>query len=829
MADIPPREQQKETIKKIEEGSLKIGEKVCPIAEEWYSKWKYNVGYDQGTEPNYTELGPIDNTKIIYNGRLRKVVSEEQDYLLLRKESYDILEKWYTGGPTIVLDVIPDNRGRPTVVKSYIKIEANYKKDKKEIEIHKFMKISEVHKLIRSEFKVADTLKTCLRDYLNHHVSQELDDNKYVDDYAIIRGEQILLDFFEDEKWYSSTLKATFKKADVLSNQTSSFMSSIRTEAGIVGFNNLGNTCFFNSGTQCLMHTVPLMNFMLSDDKWKKDLNVTNPLGMRGELANTFASIAHQVWSGNNSVIAPRELKHIIGRYAPQFSGWGQQDSHELILFMLDGVHEDLNRCRNKPIVEPVEGDGTDDEEKSKEAWKRHKLRNDSIIVDLFHGQIRSRLICPKCHSTTVVFDPYMSIPMPINRPHTKKIKVLFVPFDFYEERKTLKIEIPSSAKKDINEIASESISTLIGKHVKVIIGARSYTDSPIKWGLQESSYSTPTYFAYEIPEDENALYIPCTIKMNSKHSYYYASKSTSKLQVPFLVDIHDLPDNFDDEEELPNFKRKVEDKLSKLWDPTYNVEETEYMKKLQEDLDPTPKEKLFKDPSEKISSTIKTNSYTYYRASTSKESLKKPTKECKYFVNAQASIVLNPESKFSFPALLQNIEPKEDEDDDAKKKKDAVDLDTCFGYFALEEDLDADNQWYCPKCKEFVCANKKLDIWKVPQILVIQLKRFIGGRWTSRKLDQYVDFPEVIDMKKYVIGPQKDKEKLNYRLFAVSNHMGGLGGGHYTACARVRDPINQTNDKGWYNFNDSSASHSSESSAHSSSAYVLFYERISE
>ena len=261
-----------------------------------------------------------------------------------------------------------------------------------------------------------------------------------------------------------------------------------------------------------------------------------------------------------------------------------------------------------------------------------------------------------------------------------------------------------------------------------------------------------------------------------------------------------------------------------------FEVEETETIKDYVEKLDPAPhKDAKFKDPSEKIKCTVKSNKTTYSYSSrpSEKESIKTPTKNNDKFVNAQATVFLNPESEnFSIVRFLKNVEPIDDDKKDDKKKTDTITLDACFGFFSLDEQLDEDNKWYCPKCKEFVCAHKKLDIWKVPQILVIQLKRFTGGRWTSKKLDQFVDFPEVIDMKKYVIGPQKDEESLNYRLFAVSNHMGGLGGGHYTACAKVRDPIDNK-DKGWHYFNDSSASHTSESNAHSSSAYVLFYERI--
>ena len=50
-----------------------------------------------------------------------------------------------------------------------------------------------------------------------------------------------------------------------------------------------------------------------------------------------------------------------VGRFAPQFSGYQQQDSHELLAFLLDGLHEDLNRIRRKPYILLKDADGRPD------------------------------------------------------------------------------------------------------------------------------------------------------------------------------------------------------------------------------------------------------------------------------------------------------------------------------------------------------------------------------------------------------------------------------------------------------------------------------------
>jgi len=128
------------------------------------------------------------------------------------------------------------------------------------------------------------------------------------------------------------------------------------------------------------------------------------------------------IWEGSDSYFSPSTFKASIGKFAPQFAGYQQHDSQELLMYLLDGIHEDLNRVKKKPYVENPDYEGQSDEVWAAESWDRYKLRNDSIIVDWFQGQIKSKLICPECRKESVVFDPFMCLSLPLPQKNTVNI-----------------------------------------------------------------------------------------------------------------------------------------------------------------------------------------------------------------------------------------------------------------------------------------------------------------------------------------------------------------------------------------------------------------------
>ena len=147
------------------------------------------------------------------------------------------------------------------------------------------------------------------------------------------------------------TLKKQQEECAAGGNNDNSLKS--QSECGRVGLNNLGNTCFLNSAVQCMLHVAPLTRYFLSG-RFKDDINTHNILGTGGKVAHAYSYVLRDLCMGCHQYqnVSPTELKRAIQLFAPQFSGASQQDAAELITYLLDALHEDLNRIKKPPYVE---------------------------------------------------------------------------------------------------------------------------------------------------------------------------------------------------------------------------------------------------------------------------------------------------------------------------------------------------------------------------------------------------------------------------------------------------------------------------------------------
>ena len=644
---------------------------------------------------------------------------------------------------------------------------------------------------------------------------------------------------------------------------------------GLCGGKNLGNTCFMNSSIACISNCVELTYYFLSGD-YKKDINKENKLGMGGRLAKSWGALLHQYWVEKTRVGNPAEFKKTLGDKVKMFRGFGQQDSNEFMNFFIDYLNEDLNGTTQKPYVqlESKKPDETD-EECAKRFWECNLRRNDSIITDLFCGQYKSTIICPECGNINITFDPFNTLTLPLvnkneeinnindDYEYIDEFHIFYVPK--YSIRKPVRIIIKNILKnmnfiqlfknlgnkrdfiyKDqINQLYFTNISNCIFKNFIEDIS-------------EIEDHINDFIFCYDVFDELENIKIPLYFKnsqfprMISTTEDVTLEELRKKIYLSLrryiyspLVEISENKEKDIISQEINNYLHNmnikdekiiemIEDEYKKIFDKDNQDE------KIKRNIDNFINDLPFKiylqennsnkqiiiidknnfyNISKKLSDLLDINSFQ--EAFSEKLNLLQNYElyvefdiKSKYLKDKE----MNLNSCLIYKSDFKNVKIKKNKSQkNSTLNNGIITLGDCINNFCRQEKLEPGNEWYCPKCKKHTLASKKMELFYLPKILIICFKRFIRESFRWRKNEVFVDFPiNNLDMGEFMIGP--DKEHSKYNLFAVSQHYGSTGFGHYTAVCK--------NFEKWYSYNDSSIHPCSENDARSSAAYVLFYRR---
>ena len=624
---------------------------------------------------------------------------------------------------------------------------------------------------------------------------------------------------------------------------------------GVCGGHNLGNTCFMNSSIACLSNCSELTAYFLTE-KFKQNINKKNKQGLQGKLAYAWYDLLKQYWTTKTRTGDPSAVKSTVAKKVKKFAGYGQQDSNEFMTEFLSILNEDLNKSDKKEYKELKEK-GNDETELdcAKRFWDLHLKRNDSIITDLFCGLLKSNVVCSECGFNNITFDPFNTLTLAIPNRNYIKERIdkcmdtsLFYPKYCFGKSCTLAIHVPKDIKykdlgQEINKL--DKFGYKLDKLIYIKV-----SDSKLKniMDLNEEKGNKAEYiFAFDdLRKNENTKIIPlymyksesisafprilfleenATFAELKKQIYYYARNFITS---PYTKN-EEEKDSLDNKlQHLKNNNELKTEEREKYINDSIELIDKEFNKIFVEDKDKEELNEYFNDFPYKITLTKTfedTNHITLFEGKNNLESLKelnittdedsiKSLLENKdYCIN----IILKHKSKYSIPKInLNSCVSFQGKDVGARVKE--INLDDLLDYFCSDEHLEKGNEWKCGNCHKKVNITKKFSIFYVPKLLIICLKRFAKSGYGYGKDDTHINFPiENLDMGKYICGPDKDHSK--YDLFAVSQHYGGCGGGHYTAvCKNI--------DGNWYSYNDSSVSSTSASSAITSAAYVLFYRR---
>nr|XP_020515702.2 ubiquitin carboxyl-terminal hydrolase 11 [Labrus bergylta] len=953
-ASEPPglETQRRDILSLLRDTELRAGDSWYVVERRWYEQWKEFV--ETGDQNSSSFPGQIDNTELfedLDSYHLKERLVENEDFMLVPADAWHKLLVWYG-----VVDAQPPLERKVVDLPSTLKVEVY------PVEIFLCLH-SNMENVITAQFSRADNIQSIQRAMCeafavtvgsecrlwmkssdsscerlrNIHMS--------VLDACLSSGMTVIMETRNaDGTWPSS-------RPQIMRNSVEE-QDSYRGQPGVCGLTNLGNTCFMNSALQCLSNTPPLTEYFLQSS-YLEELNFTNPLGMKGEIAEAYADVIKQMWSGRHYSVVPRVFKTKVGHFASQFLGYQQHDSQELLSFLLDGLHEDLNRVKNKEYIELRDADGRPDQEVAEEAWRNHRRRNDSVIVDTFHGLFKSTLVCPECLKISVTFDPfcYLSVPLPVSKERV--MEVFYVSLDPYAKPAQHRVVVPKAGKVldlcsalcEMTSIppaqmvvadvfnhrfykiynADESLSCILDRddifvyelsvleeqqEEQVLLalylrershyrdygsGSSSYGTTlfghPLLLNVPRSSCSQEALYTLflqrlrryvrppdpseeleeeEEEDDEQELYKTQTNGISDDEEQEGAEKaepfqsdlccgdSSSNSQSDDTATAKPLLDQNNTQPPPDHGDGETNNKSENPTEPICSADTTDTAKdvnpgthstegaeisskpplpsntteeeqkeedKQEEACSPSPKAN--EQPAKRRACRKRRKSLFTIQAVNSNGTTERGTGEggsaVSFSSQPYVAIDWDPEMKKRFYNENEAEKYVKHSSMEVPQQQTTVQLQECIELFTTVETLEEENPWYCPVCKKHQLATKKLDLWSLPEVLIIHLKRFSYTKFTREKLDSIVDFPlRDLDFSGCLLRKNlsNGEPPSRYDLIAVSNHYGGLRDGHYTSYA-----CNKDNGQ-WYYFDDSKVTYAREDQIVTNAAYVLFYHR---
>uniref|UniRef100_A0A8C9Y3B1 ubiquitinyl hydrolase 1 n=1 Tax=Sander lucioperca TaxID=283035 RepID=A0A8C9Y3B1_SANLU len=583
-----------------------------------------------------------------------------------------------------------------------------------------------------------------------------------------------------------------------IANSSKMDRHKVPTEKGATGLSNLGNTCFMNSSIQCVSNTKPLTDYFISG-KHLYELNRTNPIGMRGHMAKCYGDLVMELWSGTQKNVAPLKLRWTIAKYAPRFNGFQQQDSQELLAFLLDGLHEDLNRVHEKPYVELKDSDGRPDWEVASEAWENHLRRNRSIVVDLFHGQLKSQVKCKTCGHISARFDPFNFLSLPLPMDSSMHLEITVIKLDGSTPvRYGLRLNMDekyTGLKKQLSELCSlkpeqillaevhtSNIKNFPQDNHKVRLSVNGFLcafEIPVPGS--PTSLSSPTLTDITpiangssangdlgtktvlIPNGGPGTMVPCNpespldngvanghitpVQESPFIGYIIAMhRKMMRMELYFLSSQKNRPSLFGMPLIVPctvhTSKKDLYDavwiQVSRLASPLPPQEASNHAQDCDDSMGyqyPFTLRVVGKDGN----SCAWCPWYRFCRGCTIE-----CTEDRASVGNAYIAVDWDPTALHLRYQTSQEriVEEHCSVEQSRRAQAEPISLDSCLKAFTSEEELGEDELYYCSKCKTHRLATKKLDLWRLPPMLIVHLKRFqfVNGRWI--KSQKIVKFP---------------------------------------------------------------------------------------
>jgi len=185
----------------------------------------------------------------------------------------------------------------------------------------------------------------------------------------------------------------------------------------LVGLDNIGATCYMNATLQCLSNTTKLTEYFLKIFKYES--NNKNKI-----MSNEYYNVVKNLWDrdNNNKSFSPNSFKEKLSQENPLFQGIQANDSKDLINFLLERFHLELNEPKkgeNNIMMnnnEINQNDQLDENKMLNIFFHEFKMKYNSIISNLFYGMFETRSQCQKCKNIKYNFQVYSFLEFPLEQ-----------------------------------------------------------------------------------------------------------------------------------------------------------------------------------------------------------------------------------------------------------------------------------------------------------------------------------------------------------------------------------------------------------------------------
>ncbi|XP_048466895.1 ubiquitin carboxyl-terminal hydrolase 43a isoform X1 [Rhincodon typus] len=638
---------------------------------------------------------------------------------------------------------------------------------------------------------------------------------------------------------------------------------------GVLGLKNHGNTCFMNAVVQCLSNTELFAEY-LGLEQYRSELKQLRangtlrskepPSQCKAEVTEQLAALVRALWTLEYTPQLSVQFKNIVAKYGSQFRGNSQHDALEFLLWLLNRVHEDLNCSPNKKSKPSIKPSNVGGETCAGSQQNSQQVGIQSFVQELFQAQYRSSLTCPHCLKQSNTFDPFLCISLPIPLRQTRALNVTLVFQSKHQKYLRIGLAIPllgtvAALRKMVADEGNITPDQIILTEVYTNGFERSFSDEEDLNVIAEGD----CVYAFQAPSVRGNCV--GTTRQSGRHqnvtasSYKAASDSFEATPVEFVQHgatgkvLLLICNSAGTGQQAVRFGPPflVREDRTLTWDQLQFCILNKMCCLMRNETHWQNFGHLFRI---RVVGGLTTNCYLSSQdiRPLCQPAIDRALRSCGLGGPPHIKLVLEWDQKAK-DSLFGNIQEEVVQDGEsvriqqqAHQQAHSCTLAECFELYTKEEQLAPDDAWRCPHCKNLQQGMVKLNLWTLPDILIIHLKRFrqMGERRT--KLSTLVKFPQSgLDMTPHVAKRTQNtknflshwspwrrprfpsgsnQENYLYDLYAVCNHHGSMQGGHYTAYCR------NSVDGQWYDYDDSNAELIPEEEVCTRGAYILFYQK---